>query len=370
MMNIKSINDWHPNFQGVERFMIFGPCSAESKKQVLESCQIAADNGAHLLRAGIWKPRTRPDSFEGVGRIGLDWLKRAGQATGLPVCVEVATPHHVRLAVEHGIDVLWIGARTTVNPFAVQDLAEELKTIDLPVFVKNPVNPDLELWIGAIERIHRAGINRIAAIHRGFSVFNSGPYRNAPMWEIPIELKRRYPQIDVLCDPSHICGKRPLIGDTAQRALDLDFQGLMVECHVDPDIAKSDALQQLDAVQLNQMLEALVERHASVTSADFIASLENLRVRIDNLDTKIIELLAERMKIVRDIGKYKKENGVTILQMNRWSEIFDDRVQNTRDVGLSEEFAQDFIQAVHNESISQQNKIMNEANIDKTQSVD
>ena len=362
-MDIIKINAWGLNINSSQTFLIAGPCSAESEEQVIASCKGAAQAGAAILRAGIWKPRTRPNSFEGLGLKALPWIKTASQLTQLPASIEVATPRHVEAALKHDIDVLWIGARTTVNPFAVQELADALKGVDIPVMIKNPINPDVELWLGAIERFWQAGIRKIAAIHRGFSVTKSAPYRNLPMWEIPIELRRRLPNLEMICDPSHICGRRDLLLPVAQKSLDLNFDGLMIETHIQPEKALSDAAQQVTPKGLQDLLNALVKRKAIGDKPDFLANLEALRVDIDTLDRDLIELLAKRMEVVQEIGRYKKENGVTILQMNRWMKIFDSRVKATIEAGLSENFAQDFIQSIHKESIRQQTEVMNEKNV-------
>ncbi len=359
-MNTIKIKDWGLNINSDKApLIIAGPCSAETETQVLQSCKGAAEQGAQILRAGIWKPRTRPGSFEGVGNVGLPWIKKAGNKNGLPVTIEVANAKHVKEALDHKIDILWIGARTTVNPFAVQEIADALKGHDIPVLIKNPVNPDLELWIGAVERFLDAGINKIALIHRGFSVTKSAPFRNQPLWEIPIEFKRRYPNIEIICDPSHICGKRELLSQVSQKAFDLSFDGLMIETHINPDVALSDALQQVTPEGLGQLLKNLIRRKTLTDNVDFLANLEALRVDIDSLDRDSIELLVKRMEVVREIGRYKKENGVTILQMNRWSKLFDDRVSASIDAGLSEIFAKALIQVIHNESIRQQEMVMN-----------
>lgn len=343
-----------------DTLLVLGPCSAETPEQTLASCQGAARAGAHMLRAGIWKPRTRPDAFPGVGEVALSWIVDAGAATGLPVAVEVASARHVELALRAGVDILWIGARSTANPFTVQEIADALAGVDVPVFVKNPVNPDLELWVGALERLALSGIRRLATIFRGFSVFKPGIYRNAPMWELPIELRRRYPDLDIIVDPSHIAGRRALIPGLAQHALDLDFNGLMIETHIDPDSALSDAAQQLTPDELTLLLGILQHRKPTVDDPVFAAHLEALRYAIDGLDEQIIRLVGKRMRISQEIGEYKRDNDVTILQMNRWKSIFESRVQRTIREGLSEEFARGLIQLLHNESIRQQDGIMNQ----------
>ncbi len=358
-MDIRKIKDWGLKGSFNRPILISGPCSAETPEQVLQSCIGAKAQGASILRAGIWKPRTRPDSFQGVGKIGLPWVKEASRQTGLPVMVEVASALHVEDCLQEGIDILWIGARSTTNPFTVQEIADALKGVDIPVFIKNPINPDLDLWLGAVERLYRSGIQRVALIHRGFSVYKSAPYRNAPMWQIPIELRRRFPQFDIICDPSHICGTRALLLPVAQKALDLDFDGLMIESHINPDEAWSDAKQQVTPEQLGELLEKLVQRNPTIENPDLQAKLEHLRHEIDILDKEIIQLLAKRMKVSQTIGSFKKESGVTILQINRWSEIFDSRVDYTIKSGLSAPFAKEFIQSIHDESIRQQENIMN-----------
>lgn len=358
-MEIIGIKDWEVvDWKGEVPFLIAGPCSAETPGQVLGSCEGAAARGAHLLRAGIWKPRTRPGSFQGVGKQGLPWLMEARARTGRPVTVEVASGQHVEVAMKAGVDVLWIGARSSANPFTVQEIADALRGVDVPVLVKNPVNPDLELWIGAVERIYQAGIKRIALIHRGFSTYKSAPYRNAPMWQIPIEMRRRHPELEIICDPSHICGSRHLLSEVSQQALDLDFDGLMIETHIHPGEAWSDAAQQVTPDGLAQLLKQLITRYSDSSDPDFMANLEALRYDIDRLDHEIIDLLAKRMMVSSEIGKYKKQKDVTILQLNRWSKIFDSRVKYTISTGLSPEFASNFIQSIHNESIRQQMKVM------------
>ncbi len=355
-VGIKSwgIIDW----DGQKPLLIAGPCSAETPDQVMESCRGAASQGAHLLRAGIWKPRTRPGTFQGVGKEGLKWLADASAQTGKPAAVEVASPRHVEDAIKAGIQVLWIGARSTANPFTVQELADALSGVEIPVLIKNPINPDLDLWVGAVERIAQAGISRIALIHRGFSTYKSAPYRNAPMWQIPIEMRRRYPNLEIICDPSHICGNRSLLATVSQLALNLDFDGLMIETHPRPDEAWSDAAQQVTPDQLGSLLVPLIARHPESTDPEFTANLDALRYDIDRLDHEIIDLLARRMMVSQEIGRYKKRQDVTVLQLNRWSEIFESRVKSTIDAGLSRDFASEFIQAIHNESIRQQLNVL------------
>lgn len=320
--------------------------------------QLAEIPGIRIFRSGIWKPRTRPKSFEGVGVEGLQWLKRVKQETGMLTAVEVASPQHIDLALKHGVDVLWIGARTVVNPFSLQDLAASLKGVDLPVLVKNPVNPDLALWLGALERIHLSGVRRLAAIHRGFYFFEKSPFRNAPMWEIPIELKRLAPEVPLICDPSHISGGRELLADISQKALDLEYDGLMIESHIDPNRALTDSAQQIRPADLRTMLDNLVIRKER-GGVQFETKLEELRSEIDKVDAEMIRLLAERMRIVDEIGDYKRDHNITILQLKRWSNIVRDRLSAGIDTGLNREFLQKLFEIVHNESIQRQTEILN-----------
>lgn len=358
-MDIINIKNWGwKHLKNVQPIVISGPCSAETKEQVLQTATAVAKAGAQILRAGIWKPRTRPNSFEGVGAEALSWLTMAGRLTSLPVCVEVANAKHVELALKAGIDILWIGARTSVNPFAVQEIADALKGVDVPVMIKNPVNPDLELWIGAIERIYQAGIHKLAAIHRGFSVYNSPKYRNKPEWEIPIELKRRIPGLEIICDPSHIAGKRALIYDISQEAMDLNFDGLMIESHINPDGAWSDAQQQLKPSQLQETLGNLVYRKEHSSDPIFNSQLDELRSEIDAIDFAFLDFLAQRMEVVRSIGEYKKDNNISILQMERWSEIYKTRTTKATELKISKAFVEQLINAIHQESIQQQKQIM------------
>ena len=340
--------------------IISGPCSVESEAQTLATAKaLAASGQVSMLRGGIWKPRTRPNAFEGVGAKGLPWLKRAGEATGLPTATEVARAEHVEAALKAGIDVLWIGARTTVNPFSVQEIADALQGVDIPVFIKNPISPDLALWIGAMERVHRAGINRLAAVHRGFATYKKSHYRNAPMWEIPIELKTLAPQLDIICDPSHIAGDRSLLAKVAQRAIDLDMSGLMIEAHIDPDNALSDARQQVTPDGLHALLGELTVRTAVSSNPEFYDQLEELRTMIDQLDDELLKKLAARMEIAEQIGHYKRENKVTILQIKRWEEVIRNRMSKGEGLGLSEEFLKKMLQAIHKESILRQTAVMN-----------
>ena len=340
--------------------IISGPCSAETREQVLATAvQLAETGKIDLLRAGIWKPRTKPGMFEGVGTEGLRWLQEAKRNTGIPVTVEVATARHVEESLKHDIDVLWIGARTTVNPFSVQEIADALNGVDIPVLIKNPINPDLELWTGALERIQKAGVTRVGIIHRGFSSYGNTEFRNAPMWQLPIEMKRRYPQMLLICDPSHICGNRHMLQMVAQKSIDLDFGGLMIESHIDPDHAWSDASQQITPVQLNRMLESLVWRSVQSGPSFYTSALVHLREQVDQLDDELLSLLGQRMKLADKIGIYKKENNMTILQAERWNHILNRSFQKSQQLGLSREFIQRYLDAVHMESINHQNKVMN-----------
>ena len=340
--------------------IISGPCSAETEEQVVDTAKMLANSGkVDMLRAGIWKPRTKPGLFEGIGTIGLPWLLRAKKTTGLPVMVEVATSRHVQDALQFEMDVLWIGARTTVNPFSVQEIADSLRGVDIPVLIKNPINPDLELWCGAIERFQKAGLHHIGMIHRGFSSYGNTEFRNAPMWHLPIEMKRRYPEMLMICDPSHICGNRTMLQTVAQKSIDLDFGGLMLESHIDPDNAWSDAKQQVKPERLAEILDALVWRFEHTDAKEFLTALAALREQINQVDDELITLLGQRMKIADKIGTYKKENNITILQTNRWNDILERSFRKGETLGLSKEFITKYFDAVHLESINHQNKIMN-----------
>lgn len=340
--------------------IISGPCSAETEEQVLETATRLASTGkVDLLRAGIWKPRTRPGSFEGVGAKGLPWLQKAKKLTGLPTAVEVATGKQVEDALHFEVDVLWIGARTTVNPFSVQEVADALRGVDVPVLIKNPINPDLELWTGAVERVAKAGIKQLGLIHRGFSSYGNTEYRNAPMWHLAIEMKRRNPELLIINDPSHICGRRDILQEVAQQAIDLDFDGLMIESHIDPDKAWSDAAQQITPEVLAEMLDAIVWRKEDVESEAYHAALEKFRQQINHLDDELMAILGQRMKIAERIAEYKKENNITVLQTKRWNEILERACKKGDKLGLSKEFITQYFDAVHLESIQHQTKIMN-----------
>lgn len=337
-------------------FVIAGPCSAETEEQVITTAHQLASRGCRIYRAGVWKPRTKPGGFEGNGKQALPWLQRVKQETGMLVATEVATPEHVELALKYGIDILWVGARTSANPFAMQALADSLRGTDAVVFVKNPVNPDLELWIGAMERINQAGITRMAAIHRGFSSYDNKIYRNAPTWQIPIELRRRIPNLPIICDPSHIGGRRELIAPLCQQAMDLGFDGLIVESHCSPDEAWSDAKQQVTPDVLDYILGLLVIRDGSVTTE----GIHELRKQIDELDNQLMELLAKRMRVCREIGQYKKEHNMTVLQTVRYNEIQNKRGAQGALCGMDPDFVRKIFEEVHEESVRQQMEIINQ----------
>jgi chorismate mutase len=357
-LNIEPLSSWIKTSS--EPLLIAGPCSAETEEQLVATAHLLAKTGkVTALRAGIWKPRTRPGEFEGIGSIGLQWLKRAKDETGLPTAIEVANAKHVEEALEAGVDILWVGARSTVNPFTVQEIADALKGVDVPVMVKNPVNPDLSLWIGAIERINNAGITKLAAIHRGFSSHEKSAFRNEPMWDLAISLKTHAPDLPIINDPSHITGNRDLIGYIAQKALDLDMQGLMIESHIDPTVAWTDAKQQVTPSALVEIIEHLTLRKPEVRNAALKDKLAELRTHIDKIDDLVIQKMAERMKIVEQIGIYKKENNVTILQVNRWDEILRKGINYGKALQLSEEFTEKLLELIHAESIRKQTEIMN-----------
>jgi chorismate mutase len=339
--------------------IIAGPCSAETEEQVLQTARdLAQYKMVDLFRAGIWKPRTRPGEFEGVGSIGLPWLKAVQEETGLKVTTEVANTFHVQEALKFGIDVLWLGARTTANPFSVQEVADALKGIDIPVMVKNPVNPDLKLWIGAIERIYKAGITRIAAVHRGFSYHGETQYRNVPRWQIPIDLRRYFPDLEIICDNSHICGRRDLLLDVAQKAMDLNFDGIMSEVHPNPDKAWSDAAQQVTPAQFKELVDKLELRDTNSENPEFQHHIQNLRNEIDELDEDLLNMLGRRMKIAEHIGEYKKQNNISVLQAGRWTELLTRAIAIGKKRGLSEEFVTVVMKAIHDESINHQIRIM------------
>jgi 3-deoxy-7-phosphoheptulonate synthase len=355
-LQITPIKDWGHPFN--HPLIMSGPCSVESEQQVKETAQQLKDFNIDILRGGIWKPRTRPNSFEGIGSVGLKWLKEAGASIGKPVATEVANVKHVYEALRMGIDILWIGARTTVNPFAVQEICDALQGVDIPVLVKNPINPDLELWIGALERLNRSGITKLAAIHRGFSTHEKSKYRNIPRWNIPIELKRRYPDLPIICDPSHICGNRDLLREVAQTALDIGFEGLHLESHTCPDKALSDAKQQLTPEAFGHLVSSLHARISIEENPLAENQLEVLRNRIDDLDKYLLEVLSERMDVVRDIAEYKRENNLAIVQPSRWTEILESRLATGMRKQLTDKFIKELFHAVHKESIHHQTQIM------------
>jgi len=340
--------------------VIAGPCSAETETQVVQTAiELKAIGKVDALRAGIWKPRTRPGNFEGVGEIGLEWLKSAKEHTGLPIAVEVANAKQVQLALAAQIDILWIGARSTANPFSVQEIADALKGSDVPVFIKNPVNPDIELWIGAVERIQKCGIEKIGLIHRGFSAYGNSEFRNVPTWQLAIEMKRRFAGLPFIVDPSHICGNRHLLKSVMQNAIDLDYNGIIIESHNKPDEAWSDAKQQVTPQVLQKLIGEIIWRKEKISSEETEEKLERFRRIIDNLDDEILLLLSKRMGIAEEIGRYKKENAVTILQTTRWNKTLERLGKNAEKLGLSVDFVNQYFNAIHMESIRHQDKVMN-----------
>lgn len=353
------MNDIKPiKFCGVDSkrpVVIAGPCSAETEEQVMETAKDLAKNGVRIFRAGIWKPRTKPGGFEGVGSVGLTWLQEVKKETGMLVATEVANKQHVEEALNAGVDVLWIGARTSANPFAMQEIADSLVGADVPVLVKNPVNPDLELWIGAMQRIYNAGIRQIGAIHRGFSAYGKHLYRNMPQWHIPIELRRRMPELTLICDPSHIGGKRELVAPLLQQAMDMGFDGLIVESHCDPDSAWSDKSQQVTPEVLNFILNMLVVRDTTQTTE----SLTLLRQQIDQIDNDLLEALSKRMRISREIGQYKKEHSMPVVQTGRYDDILNSRAAAAEELGMNGDFMKTVYQAIHEESVRQQIEVLN-----------
>lgn len=357
-MNIKPLNSWITKDK--EALIVAGPCGAETREQILETAKgLLSIPAVKLFRAGIWKPRTRPNSFEGVGEEGLKWLNEVQQQFGLKTTVEVANAQHVELALKYKVDVLWIGARTTVNPFSVQEIADAVKGVDIPVMVKNPIHADLHLWIGALERIHNAGINKLAAIHRGFHFAGKSKYRNKPMWEIAIELKTLIPDLPIICDPSHIGGKRDLIEPIAQKALNLGMNGLMIETHPQPEKALSDAAQQITPHELKELLGRLIFPDTSSTNVEFSNKLKSLRNMIDEVDDELINVLAKRLQIIEEIALYKKEQNITAFQLERWQEILRTRSQWAEKLGISRHHIEKICQILHEESIRVQNEAMN-----------
>lgn len=352
MMEFESI--LLPGVDAKRPFLIAGPCSAETEEQVMDTARKLAARGVKIFRAGVWKPRTKPGGFEGNGVTALPWLKRVKEELGMYTAVEVATAQHVRDALAYGVDLLWIGARTTANPFAVQEVADALEGMDIPVLIKNPVNPDLDLWIGAVERVYNAGIRKLGVIHRGFSSYDKKIYRNLPQWHIPIELRRQLPNLPIICDPSHIGGKRELIAPLCQQAMDLNFDGLIVESHCNPEKAWSDASQQVTPEVLDLILNTLVIRDTAQTTE----SLVSLRRQIDELDNNLLELLAKRMRVSREIGQYKKEHNMPILQSQRYDEILQVRIKQAEQMGMDTEFMKTVLVAIHEESVRTQQEIM------------
>lgn len=346
-------------YQSKRPFLISGPCSAESEEQVNQVVHdLVQQTEVQLIRAGIWKPRTRPDSFEGMGEVALPWVVDAGRKNNVPVTVEVANRNHVEDALKAGVDVLWIGARTTVNPFAVQEIADALQGVDIPVMIKNPVNPDLELWIGAFERLDKAGVTDLVGLHRGFSFYNHPKYRNVPHWEIPIALKERIGNLPLICDPSHISGRRDLLEEVSQKAMDLNFDGLMIESHPNPDAALSDAQQQITPVQLKSLLQNLVVRESNAQQ-DALDQLNEYREQIAVLDDRLFDLFAARMKISAQLGEFKREHNITILQREHWENIIKKRLEDVHDHGLTKQFIRRVMDEIHQESIRQQTRVMN-----------
>lgn len=359
MENKKELRTWLDDFQLNHPLVIAGPCSAETEDQVLKIAHELKNSDVSIFRAGIWKPRTRPGGFEGVGEIGLKWLQKAKAETGLLMATEVATAAHVKLALEHDIDVLWIGARTTVNPFAVQEIADALQGTDKIVLLKNPVNPDLSLWIGGLERLYNANIKKLGVIHRGFSTYEKTKYRNNPQWQIAIDMQNRFPDLPLICDPSHITGKRDMIQEVSQQALDLNYDGLIIETHIDPDNAWSDAAQQVTPATLKQMFINLRVRKVSDDESEYNQKMAKLRMQIDEFDGKLLEILGNRMKVADKIGLLKKEKNVAILQNQRWNEILGKMILEGEEKGLSNEFVMQLFKAIHQESITHQEKVIN-----------
>ena len=354
----KENRKWLDNLHLNHPVVIAGPCSAETEEQVLKIAHSLKNTDVSFFRAGIWKPRTRPGMFEGVGALGLQWLQRVKEETGLKTATEVANKDHVKLALEHDIDMLWIGARSTVSPFIIQEIADELEGTDKIILVKNPVNPDLPLWIGALERLQRAGIEKLGVIHRGFSTYEKTKYRNIPEWQLVIELQNKYPNLPIICDPSHITDKRDLIFDVSQTALDLNFDGLMIETHCNPDAAWSDAAQQVTPERLVEIMNDLRIRKTSTSEEDYVSQLGNLRSRIDIIDEQLLDLLKKRMDIADEIGTLKKANNVAILQNTRWHEILGKMILEGEQRNLSEEFVIQVFKAIHQESINRQARIV------------
>ena len=358
MKNTAALKTWLDDMKLDHPLVIAGPCSAETEEQVLKIAHELKNSDVNYYRAGIWKPRTRPGNFEGVGALGLKWLKKVKEETGMKTCTEVANAAHVKLALENDVDLLWIGARTAVSPFIMQELADALHGTDKIVLVKNPINPDLALWLGGIERLYTADIKNLGAIHRGFSTYEKSKYRNVPEWQIAIEFKNRFPDLPLICDPSHITGNREMIFEVSQTALDLNFDGLMIETHWDPENAWSDAAQQVTPTKLKQIMQDLKIRKETETDATYRDSLENLRAQINVVDGQLIDLLGKRMKVADQIGELKKEQNVAVLQSKRWNEILGNMILEGKEKGLSEEFVLKMFKAIHQESINHQENII------------
>ncbi|WP_445757536.1 chorismate mutase [Polaribacter sp.] len=359
MKNTKELRTWLDDMNLMHPLVIAGPCSAETEEQVLKIAHELKHSDVNYYRAGIWKPRTRPGMFEGVGEIGLRWLKKVKEETGMKTCTEVANAAHVKLAMDNDVDLLWIGARSTVSPFIMQEIADALQGTDKIVLVKNPVNPDLALWLGGIERLYTAGIKNLGAIHRGFSTYEKSKYRNIPEWQLAIEFQNKFPDLPLICDPSHITGTREMIFDVSQTALDLNFDGLMIETHIDPENAWSDAAQQVTPKRLIKIMEDLKIKKETNTDAEYQNSLDNLRAQINVVDSQLIELLGKRMKVADQIGELKKDKNVAVLQSKRWNEILGNMILEGESKGLSEEFVLKMFKAIHQESINHQEKIIN-----------
>jgi chorismate mutase len=359
MENNKELRTWLDDFKLEHPLVIAGPCSAETEDQVLQIANELKDSDVSIFRAGIWKPRTRPGGFEGVGAIGLKWMQKAKAETGLLMATEVANATHVKLAIEHDIDVLWIGARTAVNPFAIQEIADALEGTDKIVLLKNPINPDLSLWIGGLERLYNANIKKLGVIHRGFSTYDKTKYRNNPEWQIAIDMQNRFPDLPLICDPSHITGRRDMIHEVSQQALDMNYDGLIIETHIDPDNAWSDAAQQVTPDDLKKMFVDLKVRKVSDNEGVFNQEMTKLRAQIDEFDGKLLEILGNRMKIADKIGELKKEKNVAILQNKRWNEILGKMILEGEEKGLSNDFVMHMFKAIHQESITHQEKIVN-----------
>ena len=357
-LDLIPVSDWG-FFTFPRPMVIAGPCSAESEEQVMETARGLAAFGIHVFRAGIWKPRTHPGSFEGIGTPGLKWLQRVKRELGMHICTEVASEEHVFACIKHGIDMVWIGARTSANPFLMQKIADALRDTDIPVLVKNPVSPDLDLWIGALERLNRAGVRKLGVVHRGFSTMQSIPYRNDPGWRVAINLRTRFPQLPVFADPSHMGGDRKHLPELSQRAMDLGFEGLMIESHCRPECALSDARQQLTPSELEDLLtRRIIVRESDSQEADYRENITQLRARIDVIDENLLALLKSRMEISRMIGQYKKEHNIAILQMQRWDEILENMIRKGRGEGLGEAFLRALLNDIHDESVRVQNDIL------------